>query len=935
MFAQIRNSPWGDASISSFPTQALLRCALLLIFLLACSSLVASAESVPDDFEWKVPTPVLDNEFDQLVNGVYKDIESETVYTVLLNYDPFTGEPDPEEYVVINRFNTTTREFDLSFSWNYSNYRNRNEYIVHGERWYVFHVSDGVLHMRINNSTTDTMEWVYDYSGYQLIGVYDGVLFFIIFKGEYGHTVELFSVNITTYAWAREVIFQLQQGLGPSWDPKMHHIFKNGTLYLARSRIVELQLPDYKEYKEIWLYEYDTVSGLSKPRRMMWTSDNASFGRWDFEIDRNGDFHLLLGRSVWRLIRLAPSMELEDWVDLEVNPGETRSTYGSLFINLDGPDTIQVLGTLWHNSTGSRVVMSWTLDLSYGSSIARKTIFEGRSNTYMYGETWMMCFSDGEIIACIRTLIDDKYVIAYTCKIPPSPDLSISPGGFRLLEQQGTGEPVVITIRVSNIGKAVAEQYMISLYTRPSGEAVFGRVGRIDCNESLPTGSGRSHEIALGLPPGGMTIRVLVHEVVPFENYVDNNAYEVYVFINVNIPPALSIIGPENGTVVDDVLTIEGRTEDMDTGDELVNIIEGLPDRTFQVPGEGNWNFKIDLDDVLSGDYLLSIRAYDGNDYSRTIFRSIRVDHPEETLILSSYAPNDDPSLLVGEYAEFTVAVRDHFSRNVEYSWFIDGEKEGLSTPFYLFQSQVPGTFILRVEATNHRSTVTHGWDLTVREPIAPTIVSRSPDEKVIRVALAQPVVFSFNIINPDGLDISIVWRRGEVELPQRDITNYTLSFGSKGIWTVSAILHSTRADWIESWTVIVENSPPRIILMDPEPSIIITEGDVVSFSVEASDPDGDILSYDWTAFNYAVYSVNTSALQIEFKEIDKREIILILEVSDGADHNSTRWTIVIEQNTETDDDSNLTLSISIVTAAVLISSFVFFYMKKTKIRHE
>ncbi len=79
---------------------------------------------------------------------------------------------------------------------------------------------------------------------------------------------------------------------------------------------------------------------------------------------------------------------------------------------------------------------------------------------------------------------------------------------------------------------------------------------------------------------------------------------------------------------------------------------------------------------------------------------------------------------------------------------------------------------------------------------------------------------------------------------------------------------------------------------------------------------------------------MNSSTLQIEFKEIDKREIVMILEVSDGADHNSTRWTIVIEKNTETDDDQNLTLSISIVVAAVLISSFVFFYMRKSTIGH-
>ena len=926
MFVQIRKMPWGDASISSFPTQTLLRCALLLIFLLVCSSLMVSAESVPDDFEWKVPTIVLDNEFSQAVKGVYEDVQSETVYTIVQNYDPFTGARDPEEHIVVNRFNTTTHTFDRSFTLAYDS---NNEYIVHGGRWYVFHVSEGFLCMRINNSTYDTMKWVYDYSGYRLIGVNDGVLYFILFSGEYGHTLELFSVNLTTFAWTREVIFQYKD-LRPGLEITTHQIFKNGTFYLARSTYVE-----FPDDMEIWLYEYDTVSGQAGYPRLMWNSDNGSFWGWDFDIDSEGNFHLLLGGAVWRLVKLAPSMELEDRIDLELKPGDTRNAREIFYLMIDGPDTVQLLGQIYYNTTENAVVMSLTLNLNYSSDIMRKTIFEGTTRSSWISEKGMMCFSDGEAIFCFNTYIDDKYMVSYSCKIPPTPDLSISPGSFRLLEQQGTGEPVVITIRVSNIGKVAAEQYVISFYTRPSHEAVFGRVGWIDCNEPLPTGSGRSHEIALGLPPGGMTLRVLVNEVVPFENYKDNNAYEVYVFINVNIPPALSVIGPDNGTVVDDVLTIEGRTEDMDASDELVNIIEGLPDQPIQVPGKGIWNHTVDLDNVPSGDYLLSIRAYDGNDYSRTIFRSIRVDHPEETLVLSSYEPKDDPSLLVGEYAEFTVAVRDHFSRNVEYAWFVDGDRKESSIPMYLFRSQVPGMFILRVEATNDRSIVIHEWDLSVREPIEPTVVSRSPDEKVIRVGLAQTIEFSFNINNPDGLDISILWRRGEVELPQRDVMNYTLSFGSKGRWTVTAMVHSTRADWIESWTVIVENSPPRIIIKDPEPSIIITEGDVVSFTVEAFDPDGDSLSYDWTALNYTVHSVNSSALQIEFKDIVKREIILILEVSDGEGHNSTRWTIVIEKNTETDDDDNLTLTISIVVAAVLISSFVFFYYRKTTIRQK
>ena len=898
-----------------------------MFLLLSCGSFILSADSIPDDFEWKVPSLVLDNEYDQVVKGVYKDIQSETVYTILQNYDAFTGNPNLDEYVVVNRFNTTTHEYDSSFIRDFPG--NNNDYIVHGGRWYVFHVSDGFLHIRLNNSSIDTMKWeykYYDYTGYRLIGVYDGALFFLMFSGEYGHTVKLFSVNITTFAWTSEVIFQFNDQ-GSDSGLRLHHIFKNGTLYLARAILVGLP-----EYYEIWLHEYDIDSGHSESPRLMWSIDNLPFGPYDFDIDSEGNFHLLIGGPIGRLNKLTPSMELEDWIELEVSPGDTRVSRGTLFIIIDGSDTIQVLGSLFYNTTENWLLTSWTLYSNYSLDMVRKTIFEGRTPTSSIKEEGIICNSNGEIIVCFRTLNNDKYMTTYSCMIPPSPDLSLSPEDFRLFEQLGTQDPVVITIRIENIGRAVAERYSIRFLTRSINETVFSLVGRIECNESLSRGMDRSHKIALRLPHGGLTLLVLIHGVVPIENYIDNNAVEVYVFINVNHPPATSVFNPENGTVVDDFLTIEGRTEDIDTDDEIVNIIEGLPSQTFQVLGSGIWHHTINLENVPSGDYLLSIKAYDGNDYSPTIFRSIRVDHPEETLLISSYEPTGAQSLFVSEHAEFIIYVSDYFSRNLEYSWYLNNKSVGLSHPFYLFESQVPGKFMLRVEVTNIHTIVFHEWALSVREPVEPTVISKAPLEDIVRTHRAQQIDFSINISNPDGLSLAIVWRIGNKDLLLEDATLCTLSFETKGLWTVTAIVHSTNIYRIVTWSVIVENTPPRILSTNPEPSIIRLEGDMVSFSVEAYDQDGDNLSYKWSAVNYTVTSTNSSTLNIVFQGIANREITISVEVSDGAHGNATSWKVVVKgEETADNDDPNLAFYIAITIITVAILSIVFYFRRRVR----
>ena len=916
MLTHIRIVLLGHTLVSSVLTRAFLWCALLLSLFFFCFLLTVSAESVPEDFEWKVLTPVAQNEYYQDLKGVYNDIQSETVYVVFKNYDPTTGDPIHDEYLVVNRFNTTNHDFDLSFIKKNTGY-NEN-YIVYGGIWYIFYVADGFFHMRVNNGTHDTMVWNYNGSSYRLLGCYDGSLFFIWFTAENGQTIDLFSVNLTTLAWTRKQIMQFEYQGPIKWGSETHCIFENGTLFLAHTPgMIQIN------YKEISMYEYHIDNGVSVPARLLWTSNDTSFGKWDFDIDSEGNIHLLLERQVWRLVKLTPSGDLIEWIDLEVEPGDNRTTRGDLSIMVDGSDTIYVIGWIYYNTTENGLMISWTMTPDYGPMMARNTIYKGRIRMNANEEKAMMCFSEGEVIACLRSIIDDKYLISYTCKIPPSPDLSMPPSEFKFSEHRGSDRPVTISFDATNVGRANAECYNVSFFIKPIGGRDFQLVDSIECNETLAVGVSRTHERALSLPRGGMTIRILIHEVVPFENHVQNNAFEVVIFVTMNSRPMLTIVRPENGTLVDDTITIEGRTVDPNTNDEITNVIDGLSDLSIHVPARGNWSHTIDLDGIPSGDYVLAIQAFDGIDYSSTVLRLVRVDHPEETLLMSSFKPEGDLSLLVGDYAEFTVVVEDRFSRYVEYSWFVDGDEVGQSTPFFLFHSQVTGVFCLRVEATNDHSTVIHEWNLSVREPTEPSITSRSPDEKVITVEQIDTVVFSIEIDNPDGVEISIAWRRGEVEVPSRDTLNCTLSFESKGRWNVYATIHSPRASLIESWSVIVNNTPPRILSMDPVSFLVINEGDVVTFTVGASDPDSDTLSYDWSALNYTVSSVNSNSFQIEFRDVAK---------SDETCFNSTRWTIVVEKASDTDDVNIPVLLTLIGVAAVLISSFVFYYYKQGRI---
>lgn len=875
------------APIGSFaPINVILGISITLLVSIAIS-LFEPVDAAPDEFEWKVPAPVFENDNDQNIRGVYEDVQTGIVYTVIQNYDAHTGYLDQKHPITISRFNMSTHEFDNTFTRDYPG--NNNDYIVHGGRWYVFHTSDGFLRMRINNSTIDTMKWVYDYSGYQLMGIHHGELFFIVFTSEDGQNVELFSVNITTFSWSREVIFQFNDQ-GPSWEISIRHIFKNGIIYLARSRIVDL--PDDKE---IMLYEYDTSKGHSEPPRLMWSSDDGPYGGWDFDLDSEKYFHLILGRSVWRLVKLTPSMAVEEWTDLEVAENDTRESRASLFIMVDGSDTLQIVGSLFYNTTENMLVMSWTLSMNYSSGLLRKTIFEGRTLAGSVYESGLITFSDDQVIVGFRSLVDDKYLITYSCRLPPSPDLSIAPQYFRLSEVQGSGEPVMVLIRIKNLGGAAANGYNIDIERKGTNDSKFLLVRRTTYDEVLVPQMGRTHTISLVLPHGGMFLRVTVDDVTPYENIMDNNAFEVFVYINMNNPPITSIVGPENGTVADESIILEGYSFDYDMDDGLITIIQGLPVEIDLIRGSGDWNLTITLEDIPSGDFVMSVQSFDGDDYSRPIFRSIRVDHPEETLVLASYHPREDLSIFVDDRIEFAVGVDDYFSRHLDYHWYVGDERAENPSPYFLFNSDIPGLFIVRVEVTNNRTMVLHEWSISVRVPQDPTILSKKPDDDSIHVQLFQQSTFSVNLSNPDGVSTTITWMVGNEYIPVNNSTNCSLTFDSYGLWTIVVLVHSANTTRTTTWTVSVENSPPRILSIDPPNVITVKSGDLMSFSVDAHDLDGDDITFRWSAVNYSIEDINSSTLDVRFKATHKMEIELYVMVTDGNLSNTTMWHVVVE----------------------------------------
>lgn len=132
-------------------------------------------------------------------------------------------------------------------------------------------------------------------------------------------------------------------------------------------------------------------------------------------------------------------------------------------------------------------------------------------------------------------------------------------------------------------------------------------------------------------------------------------------------------------------------------------------------------------------------------------------------------------------------------------------------------------------------------------------------------------------------LDISESATKGEYQLNLR-ITGY--AYNSTGYYRIIPKDLAIK--------IVIPNRAPVIEQRDPESSTVtVYLNETRTFSVRASDPDGDELSYRWLLNNVEVligsneYTFNASAY-------GRGRYTLRAEVSDGTDKTTTSWTVSV-----------------------------------------
>jgi PKD repeat protein len=196
---------------------------------------------------------------------------------------------------------------------------------------------------------------------------------------------------------------------------------------------------------------------------------------------------------------------------------------------------------------------------------------------------------------------------------------------------------------------------------------------------------------------------------------------------------------------------------------------------------------------------------------------------------------------------DFTVTANDPDGVIASYAWdFGDDGTSALQNPTHVYAS--PGTYVARV-------TVTDDDDATASDTIEVVVSAAGNLPPVISNVTAEPsegeapltVDFTVTASDPDGVIVSYDWDFGDGDTSTDQ--NPTHTYTSSGEYTATVVVTddgaATDSETVDITVTEVGDEPPVISSISASPS----SGNApltVDFTVEASHPDGDPLSYSW-----------------------------------------------------------------------------------------
>lgn len=285
------------------------------------------------------------------------------------------------------------------------------------------------------------------------------------------------------------------------------------------------------------------------------------------------------------------------------------------------------------------------------------------------------------------------------------------------------------------------------------------------------------------------------------------------------------------------------------------------------------------------GTYLITLQVIDSVGLTDTQSMSVSVARPNEmpvaalAIVRSRVNPHD--SVIFN-----ALNSTDPDGSIVSYSWdFGDGTVgDGVAV---VHAYTAPGTYSVILTVTDDRggtdSIVGHVW--VNAPPTASFVLSAPPVYPGISVTFDGRAS-----TDSDSPIVSYAWDFGDGSTEQGAVVVHT--YTRHGTFATHLVVTDDLGSHDESTkTVDVGNRPPAIVSTSPQAAMVVNRSEPMTFQVNASDSDGDSLTYAWTVNGI---SVGGGSPTYRFVPSEVGTFVVKVVVSDGSATVSFEWVIEV-----------------------------------------
>jgi hypothetical protein len=265
---------------------------------------------------------------------------------------------------------------------------------------------------------------------------------------------------------------------------------------------------------------------------------------------------------------------------------------------------------------------------------------------------------------------------------------------------------------------------------------------------------------------------------------------------------------------------------------------------------------------------------------------------------IAPWPEDPDVEVLENQTVRLGVVATDDGPPPLVYSWRLDGVTvegeagDSLSyTPSYTDEGNHTVTVVVS-DSAGPPGVSTFTWNLTVvNVNIPPRLLSTTPELGVVDLVEVEEGHQTFRVSaeDPDEGHLRFEWSLDGTPVPEGDLEedgavfNYRFNFSSSGNHTLACAITDRAGEGFDlEWTLAVAdvNRPPRVLGIHPDIPPTVEVGDVVLVTVNATDPDGDALTYEWWVDGVARES--TAAPEWNFSAGEEGAFTIVVNVTDG-----------------------------------------------------